>query len=338
MLLAVIRKRSMPVIEGMTVHFFHINDNGNEVSIIGDWNRWKKGIDVMKPIRKGSEILHFEREFPIDARMSYRFAHDNTSFNDPHNPHTVTEVFGTNTFFTMPGYEGIPYEGVEVEKNGKIVELEIRGDRNIASRKVFVHIPYRMRISGTKRFLYVLDGAEAMSVGKMPQILDAMFEARPTLERIITVFIPPVDRHDEYLMNPKFGEWMSKCVRQVERKLNVKSAPDKRTIQGASLGGLAALTIGLKHYKLFRNIAAQSPSLWVDDKAIIHRFAKSRKLPLVIYLHTGTINDALDESLELLTVLQRKGYDVTYRESNESHTWANWRSKYAEIIRRAATN
>jgi enterochelin esterase-like enzyme len=51
------------------------------------------------------------------------------------------------------------------------------------------------------------------------------------------------------------------------------------------------------------------------------------------FLHTGNVHDAEEETRKMLTVLNLKGYDVTYRETSESHNWANWRGQYAEIIR-----
>ena len=87
------------------------------------------------------------------------------------------------------------------------------------------------------------------------------------------------------------------------------------------------------HQNVFGNIAAQSASFWFDEKSIIKAFAAKKKLSLRFYIQTGTINDGLEGSREMLKTLQQKGYDVTYRETNESHNWANWSARYAEIVK-----
>jgi enterochelin esterase-like enzyme len=199
---------------------------------------------------------------------------------------------------------------------------------------VQLYLPANLVLKGKQRFLYVNDGAEAITVGKFTNVLDNLYHNEPNVVKTIVVFTPPVERHTEYMMSKQFSNWFSnELIRQVERKLKVTSSPDLRSVQGASLGGLLALYTGLTHYKKFRNIIAQSPSVWVDDALIAVQFAKAKVLPIRLYLQTGTINDAEEGSRRLLRILQAKGYDVTYRETNESHNWANWAGKYAEMLR-----
>ena len=139
------------------------------------------------------------------------------------------------------------------------------------------------------------------------------------------------------MMNPKFCDWFAnELTKQVEQKLKIKSEPALRAVQGASLGGLCAAYMGLTHSNIFGNIICQSSSFWIRENEIVKLFGKSKVLPLRFYLHTGTIYDALEGTSEMLKILQQKGYNVTYRETNESHNWANWSGKYAEIIRWAA--
>ncbi|MFI5264504.1 MAG: alpha/beta hydrolase, partial [Candidatus Kapaibacterium sp.] len=171
-------------------------------------------------------------------------------------------------------------------------------------------------------------------VGRFINVLDNLYHYEPHTKKMIIVFVPPVDRHAEYMMNPKFTKWTAKIlVPQVEKFLKVSSSREFRTISGSSLGGLIAAYTGFKQSGVFGNIAAQSASFWFEEKAIIKDFAAKKKLPLRFYIQTGTINDALEGSREMLSVLQRKGYDVVYRETSESHNWANWSARYAEIVR-----
>lgn len=335
-----LKRKGTPYIDEDTAHFIYHGSDEKDISIVGDWNKWKPGVDTMIRINPRSSMRHFFTKFPINARLSYRFVvNGNESINDPLNPNVLQEVFGANTFLRMPGYRGIPYAG-EPKRNvpkGKLIDMLAEGNVNVAPRIVQIYIPHGMKRHGKAHYLYVNDGAQAVTIGKFVNVLDNLFYHEPNVPKTIVVFVPPIERHNEYMMNKPFAEWYANSlVKQVERKTRFRSDAALRTVQGASLGGLFAMFLGLEYYKLFRNIAAQSPSFWIEDHAIVNLFAKRKALPLRIYLQTGTINDAEIGARKMLRVLQAKEYDVIYRESNESHNWANWSARYADIVRWSA--
>jgi enterochelin esterase-like enzyme len=336
----IIRDNGTPLVEGEKAFFFCNNELRKVISVVGDWNKWEQGVDVLKPILPRSSLYYLEKEFPIDARLSYRFqAKGEDSFNDPMNPHSLQEVFGNNTYLRMPGYvdpEYIEDPGADVPP-GKLLKLQVKGNSHVTDREIHVYIPHGLRLRGKQHVLYIHDGAEAMTIGKFTNVLDNLYSHEPKSPKCIAVFVPPVDRHEEYMMNPKFAEWFADdLTRQIERHFKIRTDAHLRSVQGASLGGLCATYIGLRHSKKFGNIIAQSASFWMRDQEIVKLFAKCKPLPLRFYLHTGTINDALEGTREMLKTLQHKGYEVTYRETSESHNWANWSGKYAEIIRWSA--
>jgi enterochelin esterase-like enzyme len=336
-----IRDGGTPIIEEDAAYFLYYSEEPKKsISVVGDWNKWKPEVDKLAPINSKSFFYYLKKEFPIDARLSYRFQIEGeNSFNDPMNPHSLQEVFGNNTYLQMPGYKQPEYidEPKRGIQHGKILKVQIRGNSDIAPREIQIYIPHSLKLRGKQRVIYIHDGAEAIKVGKFTNVLDNLYYHEPHIPKIIAVFVPPVDRHGEYLMNPKFSEWFANDLTvQVEKKLKIKSDASLRALQGASLGGLCAAYTGLRHPEKFGNIISQSASFWMEDGEIAALFEKNKLLPLRFYLHTGTINDALEGTREMLKVLQQKGYDITYRETNESHNWANWSGKYAEMIRWAA--
>ncbi len=328
-----------PVLEGDDAYFFYRNESEENVSVIGDWNGWKDGMDMMAKVNPASTVYYLKKKFPIDARLSYRFlSEDRGSFNDPANPNTWQEVFGNNTYLSMPAYKKPEYieKPVRAVPRGviKTLQIEPTSRADSFSREVSIYIPNGIRLRGKVPFLYVHDGTEAMIIGRFIDILDNLYYHEPHTKKMIVVFVPPVDRHAEYMMNPKFATWTAKTlVPIVEKSLKVSSSRELRSISGASLGGLAAVHSAFLYPTVFGNVAAQSASFWFDERAIIKAFDKKKKLPLRFYLQTGTINDALEGTRDMLKALQEKGYNVTYRETNESHNWANWSGKYAEIVR-----
>jgi enterochelin esterase family protein len=328
----------IPVVDGENVHFFFEHDKKADIWIVGDWNNWKPGVDKLQRIHPKSVLYHLEKQFPNDARLSYRFVVGGAeSINDPNNERTWQEVFGNNTYFTMPAYKGTPYldEPKPTIIRGEIRELEVRSSRALGfSRTIFIYVPEKLRRNTKYHFLYVHDGEEAIRIGKFTNVLDNLRYYEPELPQLVAVFIPPGDRHKEYMMNKQFAKWCAtSLVKQVEKFLGVKSESRLRALQGASLGGLCAAYTGMLYANVFGNIAAQSPSFWVDDHRLIKAFSKQRRLPLRFFLHTGTVHDALVETRAMFEVLNAKGYPVTYLETSESHNWANWSVRYAGIIR-----
>jgi enterochelin esterase-like enzyme len=327
-----------PVIESTRAHFFYEHDGTIDVSVVGDWNNWNNGIDKLQRIHSKSSLYHLAKDFPLDARLSYRFViNNNESINDPNNTRTWQEVFGNNSYFTMPSYRGTKY--LDTPKAnvpiGELREFTALGARGMDfERKVFIYIPEKLKRNAKYHFIYVHDGEEAIRIGKFTNVLDNLRHYEPSIPNVIAVFIPPVDRHKEYLLNPHFAKWCAtSLVKQVEKLLGVRSEARMRCVQGASLGGLCATYTGFLYPKVFGNIGAQSPSFWVEDHRIIEEFKKKRRLPLRFFLHTGTIHDALTESHQMLAVLHAKKYDVTYLETSESHNWANWSVRYEDIVR-----
>ncbi len=327
-----------PVIRGAEAYFI-VESLASHVSVVGDWNGWDPSIDKMKRLNLHAHVWLLKRTFAFESRFAYRFVMDGKeSHNDPLNPAVEREVFGANTTLRMPGYHDDPYIKLhEFEiPQGRMREFIVpNGYRNQEfSRPVRIYTPNTLKRYAGAHILYVHDGAEVITVGRVPTILDNLYHFEPHTPHCVVVMVPPMERNKEYMLNAQYSNWIAQTlVPFVEKKLGVKATPQKRGTLGASLGGLLSAQLGLIHPRIFGNIAVQSPSFWYQKEEMIRHYEKMRKLPLRWYMHTGTVNDAEVESRKMLAVLQDKGYDVTYRETIESHNWGNWRNKYSDIVR-----
>ncbi|MEI8135040.1 MAG: alpha/beta hydrolase-fold protein [bacterium] len=330
------RDGGTPIIEGDKAYFFFRSSDDEKISVTGDWNKWQPRVDMLSRINPKSDFYFLKKEFPIDARLSYRFQLENSgSMNDPLNPNALQEVFGKNTFLRMPGYVNPEYltSSNKANPKGKWITVLLPGTDTIASREARMYIPKGLNFRKDKRLLFILDGGEAITIGNFDRVMDNLYAAQPLLPKVTAIFIPPVDRHVEYAMNPYFADWLAKDVlKSVEKRLKIKTKAEHRAIQGASLGGLCAAYTGFLHSNTFGKIIVQSGSFWIANQEMVKLFEKSKNLGLEFFLHSGTIHDALEGTRAMLIALQQKGYPVTYRQSSESHNWANWCGKYAEIL------
>lgn len=324
---ALIAVNGTPLIRAEDAHFF-VETDDDTVTLTGDWNNWRP-TDKLTRIHVASSIYHCKKRFPIDARLAYRVQIGDESIRDPLNPYKEEEVFGTNSVLRMPAYrdEALASQPPKRVRRRRLVEIDVPGHGAIMPRRVVVYKP-----TASSHILYVHDGAQTISVGKFVNILDNLYHNEPRLPKCTVVFVPPIERDKEYMLNEDFAKYFAKSlVPFVEGKLKIK--PKHRGTSGASLGGLLSAQLGLRFPRVFSFIAMQSPALWVARSKMIKEYTLGKRLPLRFFLHTGTINDAQDDSRKFLRILQEKNYPVTYRESSESHNWGTWRASYADIVR-----
>jgi enterochelin esterase family protein len=180
--------------------------------------------------------------------------------------------------------------------------------------------------------VYVTDGHEYASddMGKMITVLDNTI-ADGTIKPVIAVFIDPRDietkenrRMTEFSLNEAFAGFIAEeLVPLIDARFRTAPSPKFRAIMGTSLGGLNAAWIGYKFPHVFGNLAIHSPAFWFRD-AILDYYKQSERLPLTIYMATGTVNDAQEHTRLMREILLQKGYTLEYQEYHESHSWGLW--------------
>ncbi len=112
-------------------------------------------------------------------------------------------------------------------------------------------------------------------------------------------------------------------------------------IGGSSLGGLAALAMGLARPDVFGRVAALSPSLWWDRRRILEQArAIDAHLDLSIWLDAGTDEGpgVVHHARMLKNILLRRGWrlgrDLHYREvCGGQHSEADWARRAGDVLR-----
>jgi len=109
--------------------------------------------------------------------------------------------------------------------------------------------------------------------------------------------------------------------------------PDARhtAVVGSSMGGLVSLYFALWHPRVFGQVAALSPSVWWDNRAVIRDFARLRKKPPVrLWLDMGTAEPgerARARHREVAPAEHRDAREVSER-SDESRSCESHRQTY----------
>ncbi len=187
--------------------------------------------------------------------------------------------------------------------------------------------------------IYMTDGQGYIRNGKMPRIMKKLIAAnriRPTMgvfiDPRVTTDLSRNRRNAQFFCNYRYFEFVTKeLVNAIDQKYKTSKNAKDRVILGLSFGGLNSACFGLLASDTFNGIAMQSPATHpVPD--LVKYYQDSEKLPLKIYLSTGTINDARKRTRILYNALKKKGYQIEYKEVREAHNWSNWRPLLDDIL------
>jgi predicted alpha/beta superfamily hydrolase len=125
----------------------------------------------------------------------------------------------------------------------------------------------------------------------------------------------------------------------IDRKYHTKREAQFTGLGGASLGGLLTLSLGLWFPNVFRRLIVMSPSVWWDN-CVIYGMVESLedKLPLKIWLDTGTREPGWERARDLRNRLIEKGWrlddDLQYSEiEGGDHSEGAWGARVDPALR-----
>jgi enterochelin esterase-like enzyme len=241
--------------------------------------------------------------------------------------------------------------------SGEIVKQEFASALLKNTRSIFVYLPPAYS-KNTRPYdlLVVFDADKYIDVVPTPTTLDNLLSEK-RIAPTVAVMIGNVDgmRGVELPCNPAFAEFLhSELIPWLRRNYNVAREPQRVTIGGSSLGGLAATCAAYRHPETFGNVLSQSGSYWwippadpskpdsfapdYDPNYVPQLFIDSPKLPVRFYLDAGSLEMDRDQNgssilvtnRHLRDVLRAKGYEVFYREFQGAHDYLSWRGTIAD--------
>ena len=127
----------------------------------------------------------------------------------------------------------------------------------------------------------------------------------------------------------------------IDREYRTKPDVANTGVAGSSLGGLVSLHLGLTHPGVFSKIAALSPSVWWDRKAILRTVRQSRSKPkLRLWVDMGTAEGSrgLDDARLLKAALVGLGFadgvDLHYAEyEGATHSEQAWSERVGPVLK-----
>ncbi len=341
-LLFSLRQSGGPVVEDSAVHLLYVGE-AKAVTVPGDFNGWNPRADSMVHVQH-TRLFYLSKQLPPTARAEYKLCVDSVWMLDPLNRRQVMGGYGPNSEIRMPQYR----PPAEIEERDDVARGRIdtiRFNSKILGRThpVFVYLPPGYNRLSRTRYptIYVNDGGEYITLARMPTVLDNVI-ADGRIPPIVSVFVDPrTDLQDastntrmqDYSLSDSYIRFLVEELRpHILRHYRVSKRPERTAIMGASLGGLISTYTAFKRPEVFGLSAAQSPAYWWANDSLITMIATAPRKNVKFYIDTGTLHDAQDKSLQMKSIMEKKGYIVHYEEHPEGHNWANWRARISHIV------
>ena len=323
----------LPYIEDDTAVFFIYQGTAASLDIAGDFTNWSPAMPMTSVI--GTNFYYSSAHYERDARLDYKFIIDGNWILDPKNPYTCTGGFGPNSELRMPAYVVPPeiswYSNIP---HGIIRDTSFYSSNLNYTRPVKIYLPPGYSTQKQYPVIVIHDGLDYVSLANTKNIFDYLI-SHHEIEPVIGVFVPPVDRQNEYAGSKKdaFTAFIvNELMPVIDQKYATSKDPRKRATLGASSGGNISLYLGMKHPETFGKIAAQSSDVQTD---ISTTFQNSAKMNLEFYMDIGTydIPVLIPMVNNFIQILQNKNYVYQFKQWHEGHSWGNWRGHLSLALR-----
>ena len=323
---------SFPLIEDTLAHFIYFGD-ASTIHVPGDFNGWEPNEHIMDRV-EGTDFLYLTMQFETDARLDYKFVRNMSQWIlDPLNPNTCSGGYGPNSELAMEEY----IQPIEIQYNGSIPHGQVESftfQSTILnnSRTIYVYTPPNYEDFPNRHFpvMIVNDGGEYLNLGKMDHILDYLI-SEETIVDMVVVFVNPVNRNEEYFMNPDYAQCVvSEIVPHIQENYRTLDGSNHWGIMGASLGGLISVYISHLYPNIFGLCGSHSGYFPEEIQSLV---SSNPNVGTQFYLDWGTYEQTiLETNIALLSVLQDKEYSIETREYHEGHSWGSWRAHTDNIL------
>jgi enterochelin esterase family protein len=321
-----------PVIHGNKATFIWQGETAPH--LISDVHGWE---DKPKPFKPAFDqtIWTCSLNIPRDAYVEYAFYDLITQEKilDPLNRQTVSNGMGSrNNFFYMPETMPSPFTLRRADvRSGTITRHRVDADflQDDGERDVYL---YKPPTGGAVPLLIVYDGYDYLHRARLATIVDNLI-ADKRIRPIAIAFLQNgrSRRTVEYFCSDATIYWLEREVLPLARAhirlLNIEQHPGAYGVLGASAGGLMSFYTGLRMPEIFGQVLCQSAVFSLDGRASAAmdfiRFGQGRNLQ--IWMDVGTLDDLLEDNRRMIALLDKRQYNVIYREFSAGHNYTAWR-------------
>jgi len=202
-----------------------------------------------------------------------------------------------------------------------------------------VYVPEGLQPGQRVPVMFITDGPSYIQRGQTASVLNRLIGSGK-IEPVVVVFVDsrnPDDlsedrRNDEFFCNKYYlAFYIYDLIPVIERDYPVQRDREGRSILGVSFGGLNAACFGLLGFDTFSGIAMHSPANHPVEN-LLPAYEKQPKRPLKMFLSTGSPRDNTAANRKFRRILEQKGYELKYIQTDEGHNWKNWRPLIDDVF------
>ena len=328
-----------------SVVFRYFAPEAQSVEVVGDF---ASGAQMMT---KGEYGVWELRTAPLASEYyTYTFRVDgNEGVLDRANVYTVRDVGSLMNYFIVGGERGDLYKAQGVP-HGAVSRVWATTEGH--SRRMTIYTPAGYEADYRNYpVLYLLHGMggdeEAwVATGRVAEIMDNLI-AEGRVEPMIVVMPNGCMRHDAapgyseedfykpYMsgsMDGSFEEYFADVVAWTDAHYRTYATKERRAIAGLSMGGFHAMQISKRYSDMFDYVGLFSAAIYRGEEgvamyenleaALAEQFARGVAL---YWIAIGKDDFLYEENTKFRALLDEKGYEYEYVESEGGHTWRNWR-------------
>lgn len=294
---------------------------------------------------------------------SYSFVVNGVRMPDPANVFQIRDVATISNVFLISGGRADLYKINDVP-HGTVSKIWYRSDALGMDRRLTVYTPAGYE-SSRKRYpvLYLLHGMGGdenawTELGRASQILDNLIAQGKAEPMIIVMtngnaaleaapgesslgFKAPTTQLPK-TMDGSFEAAFPEIVKFIDGNYRTVRKKQGRAIAGLSMGGFHSMHISLQYPDMFDYVGLFSAAIMPDKNAkspvyedldgkLTTQFARK---PALYYIAIGNKDFLYNANVEYRRMLDSKGYEYVYNESEDGHIWKNWRIYLTDFVPR----
>ncbi len=316
------------------------------VKLLQDVARPRWGLDFTRAPSAEEWVLFFPR--PDALRMEYvlELVGDDGGTEvvpDPANPRLVEGAFGERSVIEFPGYAPPQWLARDVPA-GDISDFRLRGRSARARVGGLLWAAHGSDPTAALPLLVVHDGPEYAKLSALTKLLDVLV-ADQRIPACRAALLHPEDRDEIYSASAAYARALAhEIVPNLQQFAPTPHGRGARIGMGASLGALAMLHAHRRHPAVFGGLFLQSGSFF-RARSDRHEsgFPRFRRIarfvgdvlsvsdwphPIAIAMTCGTAEENLANNRAIHNALVAQGYEVTFDEARDAHTWVGWRDTF----------
>lgn len=332
-----------PFIDGTQVTFVWQGEKPPYLK--GDFTHWDTS-DALKPHKVTEGLWQYTLTLPEDAYAEYAFFQepeaDDSRIPDPFNPRRIFNgVEQYNHYFDMPAVRHTSLTNYQRgTPRGSVTHHRLAPDQLAIGTKRDLWL-YQPPVADAVPLLLVYDGKDYYRRAKLNVIVDNLIAQK----RMAPVALAMLDNAASY----RFAEYHTgestlytvACVYEVARShlhlIDATENPGNYGVMGASLGGLMALFTGLRMQPYIGKVLSQAGAFDIspapDVEPLIRQLTHLLPTqPLTIWQDVGSLDWLLETNRAMKSLLEAKGYNLTYREYTAGHNFTAWRDALPDAL------